>query len=151
MKWINPPVVLMLQEGAPRLLAAGVSLPGLHTEGADPARVALEGYPGLLARAVLGRTSYKSDEPAQRADPVRRAARARLIAALEAGDHPFGTRVDVGAWRDPCLDDAGADALDAVLCLAQAGWAWRQRASGWGLSAGIDPVEGWILGTPRTA
>jgi hypothetical protein len=149
MKWINPPVVLMLHEGAPRLLAAGVSLPGLHTAGADPARVALEGYPGLLARAVLGRASYKSDEPARRADPLRRAARERLIAALETGDHPFDTRIDFGLWREPCLDDAGADALDAVLCLAQAGWAWRQRASGWGLPPDLDPVEGWILGAPH--
>ncbi|WP_374355432.1 hypothetical protein [Chitinimonas sp.] len=30
MKWVNPPVAWMLLEGAPRLLDAGVSLPGLH-------------------------------------------------------------------------------------------------------------------------
>ena len=29
MKWVNPPVVLMLHAGAPRLLAAGVTIPGL--------------------------------------------------------------------------------------------------------------------------
>ena len=150
MKWVNPPVVLMLHEGASRLLDAGVSLPGLHTEGTDPRRVALEAYPGLLARAVLGRTSYKSDEPRLRGDPARRAARARLVAALEEGAHPFGTRIAFGAWRDDCLDDAGADSLDAVLCQAQAGWAWRRRDAGWGLPADIDPVEGWILGAERS-
>jgi hypothetical protein len=149
MKWVNPPVALMLHAGAPSLLAAGVTLPGLHASGTDPARIALEGYPGLLARAVLGRASYKSDDPGRRADPARRAARARLIAALEAGEHPFETRIVFGDWREPCLDDAGADVLDAVLCLAQAAWAWRRRASGWGLPADIDPVEGWILGAPR--
>lgn len=148
MKWVNPPVALMLHAGAPGLLAAGVTLPGLHVAGTDPARVALEGYPGLLARAVLGRASYKSDDPRLRADPARRAARERLVAALEAGDHPFATRIAFGAWREPCLDDAGADVLDAVLCLAQAGWAWRRRETGWGLPPGIDPVEGWILGAP---
>ena len=35
---------------------------------------------------------------------------------------------------------------DAVLCLAQAGWAWQRRAANWGLPAAFDPLEGWILG-----
>src|SRR5690606_26065593 len=55
MKWVNPPVAFMLQAGAPRLLAAGVSIPGMHA--GDPGRVALEAYPGVLARSVLGRAS----------------------------------------------------------------------------------------------
>jgi hypothetical protein len=60
MKWVNPPVAFMLHAGVPRLLAAGVSFPGLHP--GDPERVALEAYPGLLARSVLGSVSYKSDD-----------------------------------------------------------------------------------------
>ena len=52
MKWVNPPVVLMLHAGAPRLLAANVTLPGLHR--GDPSRIALEAYPGMLARAGDG-------------------------------------------------------------------------------------------------
>ncbi|MFM8986051.1 MAG: DUF429 domain-containing protein, partial [Planctomycetia bacterium] len=59
MKWVNPPVARMLHAGAARLLDAGLTLPGLHERGTDPARVGLEGYPGLPARAVLGRASYK--------------------------------------------------------------------------------------------
>ncbi|MDD2547459.1 MAG: DUF429 domain-containing protein, partial [Burkholderiaceae bacterium] len=63
MKWVNPPVAYMLHAGVPLLLDAGVSLPGLYA--GDPARVALEAYPGLLAREVLGLRSYKSDDRAK--------------------------------------------------------------------------------------
>jgi hypothetical protein len=146
MKWVNPPVALMLHAGAPRLLAAGVTLPGLHEHGTDPGRIALEGYPGLLARGVLGRTPYKSDDPRHRGDPMRRAARERLVVALEAGAHPFALRVAFGALRESCIDEQGADRLDAVLCMVQAGWAWLRRDAGYGLPARADRVEGWIVG-----
>ena len=63
MKWVNPPVAYMLHAGVPPLIAAGVHLPGHHD--GDAARVALEGYPGLLARELIGRRSYKSDERAR--------------------------------------------------------------------------------------
>jgi hypothetical protein len=147
MKWVNPPVVLMLHAGAPRLLAAGVSLPGLHEQGTDPDRIAFEGYPGLLARSVLGRESYKSDVPARRLDAPRRAARERLVCALEAGAHHFETHIDFTHWRADCIEDAGADLLDAVSCAAQAAWAWRRRDQCWGLPQRVDPVEGWIIGS----
>jgi hypothetical protein len=52
MKWVNPPVAYMMHAGVPLLRAAGVHLPGLHD--GDRTRVALEAYPGLLARQVLG-------------------------------------------------------------------------------------------------
>ncbi|WP_281077000.1 DUF429 domain-containing protein, partial [Variovorax paradoxus] len=83
MKWVNPPVAFMLHAGVPPLLSAGAHLPGLRA--VQPAdRVALEAYPGLLARELIGRRSYKSDELA-RQTPERRAARAELLPALEAG------------------------------------------------------------------
>ena len=53
MKWVNPPVAYMLHAGVPLLLEAGVHLPHLHA--GDVTRVALEGYPGLLARELIGR------------------------------------------------------------------------------------------------
>ena len=143
MKWVNPPVSFMLQAGAPRLLAAGVSLPGLHA--GDSRRVALEAYPGWLARQVLGRISYKSDLPA-RNTPERLQARTQLVEAMEAG-HLLGLPIWLpSAVRAACLADAQGDLLDAALCALQAAWAAQRAAQGYGLPPEIDPVEGWIVG-----
>lgn len=143
MKWVNPPVAYMLHAGVPRLLAAGVHFPGLHD--GDCRRVALEGYPGLLAREVLGQRSYKSDDKA-RQTPERLIARKDLITALEHGQTRLELRLKVShAQRDALIDDASGDSLDAVLCLLQAAWASRQGAPRYGLPPGSDPLEGWIV------
>jgi hypothetical protein len=150
MKWVNPPVAFMLHAGVPRLLDARVHLPGLHD--GDAQRVALEAYPGLLARSVLGGASYKSDDKAKQT-PERLIARKTLINALENGQAPLlqaaGLRLKLShAQRDALADDASGDRLDAVLCLLQAAWALHQHQSGhprWGLPA-FDPLEGWIVG-----
>jgi hypothetical protein len=143
MKWVNPPVAYMLHAGVPRLLAAGVHLPGLH-EG-DLRRVALEGYPGLLAREVLGQRSYKSDEKLKQT-PERLIARKDLITALEHGQTRLGVRLKVShAQRDALIDDASGDSLDAVLCLLQAAWGARQGAPRYGLPEAMDALEGWIV------
>jgi Protein of unknown function (DUF429) len=144
MKWVNPPVAIMLHAGAPLLLAAGVHLPGLH-EG-DRARVALEGYPGLLARELIGARSYKSDQKSQQTE-ARLAARVDLVHALEAGQTRLGLGLALtGVQRDSLIADASGDRLDAVLCLMQAAWASRQP--GYGLPAKVDPLEGWIVSAP---
>ncbi|QDL36683.1 DUF429 domain-containing protein [Rhodoferax sediminis] len=146
MKWVNPPVAFMLHAGVPRLLGAGAHLPGLH-EG-DVARVALEGYPGLLAREVLGRRSYKSDTAAKQT-PDRLIARKDLITALEHGQTRLGLRLKLThAQRDALADDASGDSLDATLCLLQAAWAQvrhEQGAPRYGLPVDLDPLEGWIV------
>lgn len=143
MKWVNPPVAYMLHAGVPRLLDAGVHFPGLH-EG-DRRRVALEGYPGLLAREVLGKRSYKSDDKAKQT-PERLIARKDLITAVEHGQTRLGLRLKVShAQRDALIDDASGDSLDAVLCLMQAAWAARHGAPHFGLPPGMDPLEGWIV------
>ncbi len=130
------PVGFMWFEGLPRLLAAGVSLPGLHA--GDPARVALEGYPGLLAFELVGRRSYKNDASAERL-----IARKDIVDALEQGRTRLGLRLKLThAMRDALVDDASGDRLDAVLCLVQAAWAAAQP--GHGLPAQVDAVEGWI-------
>jgi hypothetical protein len=142
MKWVNPPVAFMLHAGVPRLLAAGVHLPGLHQ--GDPRRVALEGYPGLLAREVLGKRSYKSDDKL-RQTPERLIARKDLVGALENGQTRLGLRLKLTpAQHDTLVDDATGDSLDAVLCLMQAGWAQTQGAPRYGLPQQMDPLEGWI-------
>jgi hypothetical protein len=149
MKWVNPPVALMLHAGAPRLLQAGLSLPGLHA--GDPDRIALEAYPGFLARSIVGRDSYKSDDRA-RQTPERLVVRERIVAGIDqvATGWGFSIRPAPGLIRE-CLEDASGDRLDAVLCLAQAAWAWQRREQGWGLPSDIDPVEGWIVSVPPGA
>ncbi len=146
MKWVNPPVAFMLHAGVPLLRDAGAYLPGLH-EG-DRARVALEGYPGLLAREILGRRSYKSDS-AVKQTPERLIARKDLITALERGQTRLGLHLKLThAQRDALADDASGDCLDATLCLLQAAWAQTRHAQGapcYGLPADIDPLEGWIV------
>ena len=152
MKWVNPPVAFMLHAGIPMLMKSGAHLPGLQT--GDPAdvnplglhrRVALEGYPGLLAREVLGRRSYKSDD-AVKQTPERLIARKDLIAALEVGHTRLGLRLKLThAQRDTLSDDASADSLDAVLCMIQAAWALQQGAPNYGLPEKMDPLEGWIV------
>ena len=160
MKWVNPPVAFMLHAGVPLLLDAGAHLPGLHD--GDPDRVALEAYPGLLAREILEtidtgagrpvRRSYKSDDRA-RQTPERLIARKDMLTALEHGQTRLGLRLKLThAQRDALADDASGDSLDAVLCMVQAAWAAQQQATGtsppegpgWGLPA-FDPLEGWIV------
>lgn len=146
MKWVNPPVAYMLHAGVPRLLAAGVHLPGLHD--GDRTRVALEGYPGLLAREIIAKRSYKSDNKAKQT-PDRLIARKDLITALEHGQTRLGLRLKLThAQRDLLVDDAKGDSLDAVLCLMQAAWAQARHDQGapcYGLPLEADPLEGWII------
>ena len=144
MKWVNPPVAFMLHAGVPLLIEAGLHLPGLHDgDGQSCGRIGLEGYPGLLAREVLGRRSYKSDDKA-RQTPERLLARIDLIAALEQGRTRLGLRLALSnAQREELAADASADRLDAVLCLVQA--AWASSRPNHGLPDDIDPLEGWIV------
>ena len=152
MKWVNPPVAYMLHAGVPRLIAAGVHLPGLNDDQlinrqlvAGHSRVALEAYPGLLAREVLGHRSYKSDDKAKQT-PERLIARKDLITAMELGHTRLGVRLKLThAQRDALAADASGDSLDAVLCLLQTAWAALQGAPRYGLPAGMDPLEGWIV------
>lgn len=147
MKWVNPPVAFMLHAGVPLLVDADVHVPGLHA--GDPLRTALEGYPGLLARELVGARSYKSDTTAKQT-PQREAARRELVTALEAGRSRLALRLLLTrAQREALIGDAMGDQLDAVLCLIQAGWAAGQPAHG--LPADIDPIEGWIVSAHRSS
>lgn len=153
MKWVNPPVAFMLHAGVPVLLASGAHFPGLQSPQAPvdqhaAARVALEAYPGMLARQVLESRSYKADDRA-RQTPERLIARKDLINAVEQGSTPLGLRLKLThAQRDTLADDPSGDALDATLCLMQAAWAQLKYLDGdvrYGLPADMDPLEGWII------
>jgi hypothetical protein len=132
MKLVNPPVALMFHEGAPRLADAGVHIPGLA--GGDRARVALEAYPGFLARAMIGRESYKNDSKAKQT-PARRHARARIVASLSI-------RIK-GKLKNQLVNDPSGDSLDAVLCAVQAARAMKKR--GYGIPKDVAGCEGWIV------
>lgn len=132
------PVGLMFARGAPRLLASGVHLPLLHETG--DARVAIEVYPGVMARRLVGARAYKAEAGDTDA---RRSARVALVDALRAGPVAYG--VTVAMTDRQALDlvaDAKGDDLDAVLGAVQAAWASRQPR--YGIPHDADPVEGWI-------
>jgi hypothetical protein len=132
----------MFLEGAPRLLAAGCDVPGLHA--GDPTRVALEAYPGLLARQLIGRQSYKSDDRA-RQTAERRKARQQMLEQLLQAKQPRRPALQVSsALHQRMLDDGSGDVLDAVLCALQASSV--AHLSHYGMPAQTDAVEGWIIG-----
>lgn len=141
MKWVNPPVAYMLHAGAPLLLAAGVTVYSLHA--GDPARIALEGYPGLVARSIT-KASYKNDDRS-RQTPARHATRAHIVHILESGLYRLGIRLAAGSHRGALIDDASGDLLDAALCGLLAAWAWQRKDAQFGLPD-FDPLEGWIVG-----
>lgn len=141
MKWVNPPVAYMLHAGVPLLLAADVHMPALHD--GDVQRVALEAYPGLLARELIGNRSYKNDDANKHTDE-RLLARIAIVDALQEGRTQLQLSLHVQpAQREALLDDASGDALDAVLCMVQAAWSTTQPHHG--LPSRIDPLEGWIV------
>jgi uncharacterized protein DUF429 len=141
MKLVNPPVALMFHEGARRLAAAGVHLPLLAR--GDRSRVALEAYPGLLARSIA-RGSYKSDTRSEHTD-ARAGVRKKILTALRSGEYRLGMRVMFSSRKleREALADGSGDLLDAVLCAVQAGWASRKPR--FGLPRKTHACEGWIV------
>lgn len=139
-KLYGVPVALMFFEGAPRLIEAGVTIP--HLQSGDPDRIVIEAYPGVLARTVIGRRSYKQDSRSkQTAD--QQAARRDLLAALRDGkaEQLYGFSIEAPV---SLCDDPGGDHLDALLCAIQAAWAWQNRETGFGAPVDLDSLEGWI-------
>lgn len=146
MKWVNPPVAYMLHAGVPLLRALGAEMPAQRPADQRSAlaeRIALEAYPGLLARELIGTRSYKSDDAAKQT-AERLIARKDVVDALEQGRTRLGVRLVLRhAQREALVDDASGDTLDAVLCLLQVAWAVGQPD--WGLPPGVDPLEGWVV------
>jgi hypothetical protein len=134
----------MFFQGAPRLLASGVSVEPCRPTGDD--RVAVEAYPALVARAFIGRRPYKRDAAPDTQE--RRAAREALVAGLQSPalrkKYGFGVALG-GGWREEIIRDPSADALDSLLCAVQAAWAYTKRDEGWGVPEDCDRDEGWIL------
>ncbi len=150
MKWVNPPVAYMLHAGVPRLIQAGCHFPGLQP--GDPSKVALEAYPGMLAREIIGARSYKSDDKLKQT-PERLIARKDILTALETGQTRLKIRLKLSnAQREQLIDDASGDSLDAAMCMLQATWGYAQHLAGkknHGLPK-FDPLEGWIVSAPAS-
>ena len=134
------PVGFMYFEGLSRVVRSGATVPKMVA--GDPARIALEGYPGLLAFELIGKRSYKNSDATDRL-----IARKDMVDALEQGRSRLGLRLKLGhAQREALVDDASGDRLDAALCLMQAAWCSTQP--GYGLPHQVDPVEGWMATVP---
>lgn len=139
-KLYGTPVAVMFFEGAYRLLQAGVTIPSLQS--GDPQRIVVEAYPGLLARRLVGRRSYKQDAK-RRQTAAQHAARRELLDKINSGALALHYGLQVSAPID-LADDPGGDALDALLCAIQAAWAWTQRDARFGAPEPCDRLEGWI-------
>ena len=148
-KLVNPPVALMFLEGAPRLLAAGVHVPGMVR--GDTSRIAIEAYPGFAVRQLFAsrmRLSYKNDARVKQT-PAQYQQRSEIVRRICAAGSPFGLPLALtSAQREALIGDARGDWLDAVLCALQGAWAWQRRDAGYGLPPQLDPLEGWIATVP---
>ncbi len=110
-------------------------------------RIALEAYPGYLAKSQLGISSYKNDDP-RKNTPARKANRKRIVKAIASGI-PLGIRLVLPKTLEKTfVEDATADQLDAAICALQAAWGWKNRNRGYGLPGRTDPHEGWIVTVP---
>jgi len=142
------PVGKMFFRGAPMLLRSGVTVEPCRRTGSD--RVAVEAYPALVARRLIGRRPYKTDEKAKQTGE-RRAARRDLVRGLssERLTEAYGFTVELErGWRERFVEEPAGDALDSLLCAVQGAWAYTLRddtETPWGVPSECDPVEGWIL------
>jgi len=139
------PVGKMFFEGATRLLKSDVSI--LPCRPADDDRIVVESYPALVARRLIGKWSYKSDERGKQTIDKEK-ARKEIVSGLYSEElvNGYGLRVELtNEMAEMLIKDAMGDTLDAVLCAAQAGWAFLQRDRGYGIPQGCDRVEGWIV------
>jgi Protein of unknown function (DUF429) len=145
MKLHHPPVGLMFFEGAARLARAGVSV--IPCSPNSDTRVALEAYPGFLARRIT-RESYKKDGK-EGGTPKRVAARETLVKVLPSfAEKTYELTIAIEhSLEQECIVDSSGDTLDAVLCALQAAIAQRAFEAGdprYGIPEGADDFEGWI-------
>lgn len=138
-KLYGVPVGLMFFEGASRLLRSGATIPAMKN--GDPLRIAVEAYPGVLARELIGKRSYKNDTPSKQTAALADARALLRQGLVERCFALFGFAVEIAIDEG---DDPGADRLDALLCAVQAAWAWTRRDDGYGAPKPCDPLEGWI-------
>lgn len=146
----SPAVGLMFHAGAPSLLASGATV--LPMKAGDPDRTVVEGYPKLVAQALIGPRAYK-DESSLRDDRSCFQARLDLLAAMRGEtllEHYGLNLIGLDAFVDELVVDESGDGVDALMCAVQAAWAWTRRDTGFGIPSDADSSEGWIA-DPATA
>ena len=141
-KQYGVPVALMFHEGAPRILKSGANIPWLRPT--DDDRVIFEAYPGALARGLIGKASYKSDNKAKQSTD-KDEARALLYGKVISRDFADRVGFQIQASANLVQDKSG-DQIDALLCAVQAAYAWKHRVCNFGVPNDVDRVEGWIAG-----
>jgi hypothetical protein len=139
-KLYGVPVAKMFFEGAKRILGSGAHIPPVHA--GDRSRIIVEAYPGILARSLCA-TGYKSDTRRKQTEKHHENRLAILRGIHGQGfAELYGFTVEAPA---SLATDRSGDALDAVLCAAQAAWAWTKRDQGFGIPGDADSAEGWIV------
>jgi len=139
-KLYGVPVALMFFEGAHRVIASGATVPYLKS--GDPERVVVEAYPGVLARFLVSRASYKNDTR-DKQSPALHETRLKMLTELMSTrfQERYGLLVEPPAEM---ANDPTGDSLDALLCAIQAAWAWIHREKLFNNPPVFDPLEGWI-------
>lgn len=139
------PVGKMFYQGATRLLASPVSV--LPCRPTGDSRMVVEGYPALVARRLIGKRAYKSDERGKQSK-TQAEMRREIVGALCSRllQEIYGLTMELSDdMTNSLVQDAMGDRLDAVLCAAQAGWAYLERERGYGIPFNCDKDEGWIV------
>lgn len=137
------PVGRMFMRGAPRLARSPVCVLPCRPNADE--RIAVEAYPALIARRLIGRRAYKSDAEDSGERAAARCELVRGLASRSLLEH-YGVRVVIEpAIAAELSEQRSGDFLDAVACAVQAAWAWSRREEGFGIPADADPLEGWIV------
>lgn len=139
------PVGKMFFEGATRLQRSELSI--CPCRPSDDNRTAIETYPALVARYLVGRNSYKasraSEDTASRLQT--RIDIAQQLNSAKIRDR-YGVRLKLPkSLRKQLIDDHSGDRLDAVLCCIQTAWAATKQTSGWGVPRHVAQNEGHIV------
>jgi hypothetical protein len=137
------PVGKMFHRGAPLLLRSSASVVPCRENASD--RLLFESYPALVARRIIGRRPYKSDNRKQQT-PERERARRELVSGLLsdgiASVYGFSVLLNP-ALEETFVREPAADGLDSLLCAVQAAWAYGRKDHG--VPSYCDIGEGWIL------
>lgn len=142
MKVYGVPVGKMFFEGAPRMLKAGFSVLPCHPT--DNLGIVLEIYPALMARSLIGKQSYKSDEKRKQTLEMQH-LRQEILNQVRSSHLKTKYGFDVAiidSLASECDRDPSGGMLDALLATIQATSA--SRKPNYGIPENCDRLEGWI-------